>query len=166
MAISTIPQKERNVKKSTFALLAVLAFVGTSNPTNAATLHVWQASPSPGPPYGDWATAAHTIQDGVDAAVDGDTVFVMGGVYSTGGRAVVGLMTNRVAIDKAIRVESVSGPGETLIVGAKAPGGGTGDGPAHAYALWSAVAGRAHALPCRGRLAGSARLRAGGAPAG
>ena len=30
-------------------------------------------------------------------------------------------MTNRVAIDKAIRVESVSGPAETLIVGAEAP---------------------------------------------
>ena len=32
-------------------------------------LLVWQDSPNPTPPHADWATAAHTIQDAVDAAV-------------------------------------------------------------------------------------------------
>jgi parallel beta-helix repeat protein len=95
---------------------------------SAATLHVWQGSPSPGPPYTNWATAAHNIQNAVDAAQPGDTVLVTNGVYATRGRAVSGSLTNRVAIDKAITVQSVMGPQVTLIVGAPAPGGTNGDG--------------------------------------
>ncbi len=68
----------------------------------AATRHVWQESPSPGPPYDTWATAAHYIQTAVDAAVGGDEILVTNGVYATGGRAVVGTMTNRVAVDKPL----------------------------------------------------------------
>jgi len=97
----------------------------------ANTLHVWQGSPSPGPPYDSWATAAHVIQDAVDVAVDGDTVLVTNGVYATGGRAVHGTMTNRVAIDRAITLSSVNGPEVTVIDGAQAPMGGdygSGDG--------------------------------------
>jgi len=94
---------------------------------SAATLCVWQDSPNPATPHTDWTTAAHVIQDAVDAAADGDTVLVAGGVYSTGGRAVFGTMTNRVAIDKAITVESLMGPEVTLIEGAPSPGGGDGN---------------------------------------
>lgn len=66
----------------------------------------------------NWATAKLTIQAGVDAATDGDTVWVSNGVYAAGGgRAVVGSRENRVAIDRAITVQSVNGPGETIIVG-------------------------------------------------
>lgn len=106
-------------------------FVETTAPVGVppfGTLHVWQDSPNPIPPYTNWTTAAHTIQDAVDAAQSGDTVLVTNGVYATGGRAVVGTMTNRLVIDKAITVKSVNGPEATLIVGAPAPGGTNGAG--------------------------------------
>ena len=90
--------------------------------TRAATLYVWQDSPSPGPPYTDWFNAATNIQKAVDVAQSGDTLLVAGGVYNTGGRAVYGTMTNRVAIDKAIRVESLMGPEVTIIQGYQVPG--------------------------------------------
>ena len=121
----------KKLTKAFRALLAlsVLTILLCPAPAQAATTrYVWTSSPSPGPPYGDWATAAHKIQDAVDAATAGDTVLVTNGVYSTGGKAVLPLMTNRVAIDKAIKVLSTNGPNFTVIQGAQAPGGGNGNG--------------------------------------
>ena len=82
-------------------LLATGIFLMASSAL-ATTRYVWQDSPSPAPPYTNWTTAAHVTQDAVDAAQTGDTVRVAGGVYATGGRAVYGTMTNRVAIVRAI----------------------------------------------------------------
>jgi hypothetical protein len=96
---------------------------------SAATRYVWQDSPSPAPPYTNWTTSAHVIQDAVDAAVAGDTVLVAGGLYATGGRTVgTNLLANRVAIDRAIAVESLMGPDVTIIQGYQVPSTTNGDG--------------------------------------
>jgi len=70
------------------------------------------------PPYTSWATAATNIQDAVDAAVPGDEIVVTNGIYATGGRAINGSTTNRVAVDKALSLRSINGPEFTTIDGA------------------------------------------------
>jgi hypothetical protein len=75
-------------------------------------------------PYESWATAATTIQAAVDAATDGDIVRVADGTYDRGGTVAPGAtypLTNRVMVNKPIRIESVNGPDSTTIVGAEDP---------------------------------------------
>ena len=123
---TTIPARCLTAGRIACASLIIALLAGWT--ASAATRYVWLDSPSPTPPFDSWAQAATNIQDAVDAAADGDTVLVLAGVYAAGGRAVFGTMTNRVAIDKAITVESLMGPESTVIEGAPAPGGGDGDG--------------------------------------
>ena len=70
-------------------------------------------------PFDTWEKAATNIQEAVDAvALPGGRVLVTNGVYETSGRAAAGQsVTNRVALDKAVRVESVNGPEGTVIRG-------------------------------------------------
>jgi len=90
----------------------------------AGQRYVWPESLYSAPPYTNWQTAAHTIQDAVDVSVAGDTVWVTNGLYAIGGRAIYGLMTNRVAITTDITVQSVNGPSATLIIGKGPVGNG------------------------------------------
>lgn len=69
------------------------------------------------PPFTNWADAATNIQDAIDVAVSGETVWVTNGTYSIGGKVMAGDLTNRVALDKALTVQSVLGPNLTTIEG-------------------------------------------------
>jgi hypothetical protein len=106
----------------------LLLFLASAASAFAAVRYVDADSTNATPPYTNWASAAVTIQQAVDAAAPGDEIVVTNGTYATGGRVVYGTMTNRVAVDKPIALRSVNGPQFTLIQGAKAPGGGNGDG--------------------------------------
>jgi hypothetical protein len=107
------------------ALLWGLLAVGTAR---AAVHYVDLNNSAPTPPYTTWGTAATNIQDAVDAATAGDRILVTNGVYRTGGKAVFGSMTNRVAIQEGVEVRSVNGPQITAIEGRVAPGYTNGDG--------------------------------------
>jgi hypothetical protein len=89
------------------AVFITVLLAGTSD-VAAATLYVSQTSTNPMPPYATWDTAAHTIQEAVDAASDGDTVLVAAGEYR---------LTNQVTITKGILLRSDSGRDQTILNG-------------------------------------------------
>ena len=116
------------MKPKVTLLAAGLLFLTAAQATPATIRYVNVNNPNPAPPYTDWGSAATTIQVAVDAAAAGDEILVTNGVYATGGRAIHGLMTNRVAVDKPITLRSVNGPASTIIRGHQVPGATNGDG--------------------------------------
>jgi hypothetical protein len=118
-----------SVRCSTFGVvLTLLLLLPTAARTFAAVRCVDANSISPTPPYTNWVTAAHVIQDAVDAAAPGDEIAVTNCTYATGGRAVgTNLLVNRVAVDKPLTLRSVNGPQFTVIQGYQAPGTTNGD---------------------------------------
>ena len=110
-----------------------------SNPSGVAatvTVHVVSQpvhyvalnSPAPLAPFNSWTTAATNIQDAVDnATIAGALIWVSNGIYGAGGRVVAGAMSNRLAVSFPVVIQSVNGPGVTLISGNQVPGTTNGD---------------------------------------
>ncbi len=71
-------------------------------------------------PYTSWATAATNINMAIVVASPDDMIYVSNGVYDTGWVDVNG-MSNRVALTKAVTLQSANGPDVTFIVGAADP---------------------------------------------
>ena len=85
--------------------------------------YVWTNSPSPTAPYTNWTTAAHTIQEAVNASdptLMGTLILVTNGIYNQGGAVTPDYeLTNRVCVTQAYTsVRSVNGVASTFIVGA------------------------------------------------
>ena len=91
--------------------------MATSAVTRLVGHFVDNSASGPLSPFSNWATAATNIQDAIDAALAGEIVFVTNGIYATGGKSVDGTITNRVAIDKALTLQSVNGAAVTTIEG-------------------------------------------------
>ena len=108
--------------KTKLNLLVAVMFLAATSSALATVRYVWQSSPGPAPPYTNWATAAPTIQQAVDAAVAGDEIVVTNGIYATGARVVYGWMTNRAAVDKPLALRSVNGAQASVIDGGSAVG--------------------------------------------
>jgi len=68
--------------------------------------YVWVGAPSSGYPYESWATAATNMWDAVNAANEGETVWVTNGTYG---------LTNPVVISKGIKLRGVNGKGVTIL---------------------------------------------------
>jgi PKD repeat protein len=95
---------------------------------SAISYYVDPSSAAPVYPYTNWATAARTIQEAVEAgSVPGRLILVTNGVYRSGSMTVAG-MQNRVALTAPAVLASVNGPSLTRIEGAEASAGGNGDG--------------------------------------
>lgn len=118
-----------------YQLIASNSFGLATSTVATVTIHVVDAAGSnPLMPFSSWATAATNIQDAIDTAAAGDFVLVTNGLYATGGKAMAGTLTNRVALTKPLTVASVNGPFATFIQGAWDPA--TTNGPLAVRCAW------------------------------
>src|SRR5216683_3613692 len=117
MAPQIINLSNKELTRAIILQGAAVWFVLVGTSALATVRYVDVNSAAPAPPYTNWATAATTIQDAIDVALAGDEIVVTDGVYQTGGRAVYGTVTNRVAVTTALTVRSANGAGLTVIAG-------------------------------------------------
>jgi hypothetical protein len=106
-----------NLRASSVAIVVLAALIANAGTTRYVDIN----NANPLQPYTNWATAATVIQDAIDSGNPGDEIVVANGAYATGGRAVYGTMTNRVAVYQAMEVRSVNGPAVTSIQGVAGP---------------------------------------------
>ncbi len=99
---------------------------------NIACVDAGNANPIP--PYTNWATAAQSIQDAIDAVDAGAVILVTNGIYATGGKSMSGDTPSRIAVDKAITLLGVNGAEQTIIEGAWDPA--TTNGTASVRCAW------------------------------
>lgn len=120
---------------ASFQMVASNAFgVVTSAVVQLAVHYANAASSAPFPPYNTWQTAATNIQDAINAAAPGSLVLVTNGIYNTGGKVMAGDLTNRVAVNKPLLLQSVNGPEVTVIQGQWDPT--TTNGPLAVRCAW------------------------------
>ena len=67
------------------------------------------------PPFLSWDTAATNIQQAIDVCSSREVVLVTNGTFSLGGRTMGNADTNRVVLDKPVLVQSVNGPGFSVL---------------------------------------------------
>ncbi len=137
--------------------------VATSVVAQLTFRYVDGANLTPAAPFTSWTSAATNIQDAIDAATAGEVVMVTNGIYATGGKVKDGDLTNRVALDKALLVQSVNGPGATIIRGAWDPV--TTNGPLAVRCAWLTNGATLNGFTLRGgatRNSGGISLQGGG----
>src|SRR5262249_3121107 len=100
-----------SAQQGTYSVIVSNAFgvMISSNATltvalGGGTSYVWQDSPNPIPPYTNWATAAHSITNAIDAAALLDQIVVTNGTYP-----------GALNVDKPLTLLSVNGPQLTVI---------------------------------------------------
>ena len=76
-------------------------------------LYVDPDSPDPMLPYASWGTAATSIQDALEIAADGHTVWVTNGLY---------LLSTSLVVTNAVTLRSANGPDVTIVYGDGAVG--------------------------------------------
>lgn len=114
-------------KKTHLLILAILACATLQSRGSGFFIHyVATNSPAPLYPYLTWDSAAHTIQEAINACNPGDDVIVTNGVYDQGGAVTPGYThTNRISVSINIEILSVNGPDVTIIKGQVDPNTGT-----------------------------------------
>lgn len=97
-------------KTAIYRTMFVLLAIGISGREVGALDRYVSPTGGNAPPFTNWATAANDIQQAVNAATAGDSIWVTNGAYGGAGE-------NAVVITQAITLRSVNGPTNTVITG-------------------------------------------------